>query len=112
MKTILKTTAVAIALGLAVMSVGATASAMDRTLVTAATQENKTLSFAIENMTCALCPITVRKAMEQVSGVEEVKIDFEAKTATVIFDPAQATPEAIAAASENAGYPAQVIAKN
>ncbi len=29
--------------------------------------------------------------MEQLSGVEEVKVDFEAKTATVIFDPALAT---------------------
>jgi mercuric ion binding protein len=112
MKTILKTTAVAIALGLAVMSAGAMAFAADKTVVTAATQENKTLSFAIENMTCAICPITVRKAMEQVSGVEEVKVDFEAKTATVIFDPTLATAEAIAAASTNAGYPAQVIGKN
>ncbi|VAV87130.1 Periplasmic mercury(+2) binding protein [hydrothermal vent metagenome] len=111
MKYTLKITATAFALGLAVMSVGV-ASAMDKTLVTAATQENKTLSFAIENMTCALCPITVRKAMEQVSGVEEVKVDFEAKTATVIFDPARATAETIAAASTNAGYPAQVIGKN
>jgi len=112
MKYTLKVTATAITLGLAVMSAGTTASAMDKTLVANARQENKTLSFAIENMTCALCPITVRKAMEQVSGVEEVKVDFEAKTATVIFDPAQATPETIAAASTNAGYPAQVIGKN
>jgi len=112
MKYTLKITAAAFALGLAVMSVGAAASALDKTVVTAATQENKTLSFAIENMTCALCPITVRKAMEQVSGVEEVKVDFEAKTATVIFDPSLATAEAIAAASTNAGYPAQVIGKN
>ena len=111
MKYTFKVTATAFALGLAVMSVGG-ASAMDKTVVTAAAQEKKTLSFAIENMTCALCPITVRKAMEQVSGVEAVKVDFEAKTATVIFDPAQATAEAIAAASTNAGYPAQAIGKN
>jgi mercuric ion binding protein len=38
--------------------------------------------------------------------VQSVEIDFDAKTATVIFDPTVAAPEAIAAASTNAGYPA------
>jgi mercuric ion binding protein len=62
--------------------------------------------FTIENMTCALCPVTVKKAMEGVSGVTSVEIDFEAKTATVTFDASVTTAEAIAAASTNAGYPA------
>ena len=62
--------------------------------------------FTIENMTCALCPVTVKKAMEGVSGVKSVVIDFEAKTATVTFDATATTIEAIAAASTNAGYPA------
>jgi mercuric ion binding protein len=66
----------------------------------------RTTTFAIENMTCALCPVTVKSAMERVDGVQSVEIDFDAKTATVIFDPTVATPEAIAAASTNAGYPA------
>lgn len=63
--------------------------------------------FAIENMTCALCPLTVKKAMEGVAGVKSVAIDFDAKTATVVFDSSKATTAAIAAASTNAGYPAQ-----
>lgn len=66
----------------------------------------RTTTFVIENMTCALCPVTVKSAMERVDGVQSVEIDFDAKTATVIFDPTVATPEAIAAASTNAGYPA------
>ena len=70
-----------------------------------AAAEQKTI-FAIENMTCALCPVTVRKAMEGVTGVKSVKIDFDAKTATVVYDPLVATIDAIAAASTNAGYPA------
>lgn len=71
----------------------------------------QTTTFAIENMTCALCPVTVKKAMEQVSGVQSVEIDFGAKTATVVFDPAVASIEAIAAASTNAGYPARLAAQ-
>ncbi len=66
----------------------------------------QTASFAVENMTCATCPITVRQAMQGVGGVHDVTIDFEAKTATARFDPAQTKAEAIAAASTEAGYPA------
>lgn len=71
---------------------------------TAATE--KTVTFVVDKMTCAACPITVRKAMEKVKGVKSVTVDFQAKTATVVFDPAVTTPEKIGAASTNAGYPA------
>lgn len=64
------------------------------------------LTFAVDNMTCALCPITVKTAMARVDGVKDVEIDFAARTATVFFDPSLATAEAIGAASARAGYPA------
>lgn len=67
----------------------------------------QTASFSVENMTCATCPITVQRAMEGVGGVHDVTIDYETKTATANFDPAQTTAGAIAAASANAGYPAE-----
>lgn len=72
----------------------------------AATQS--TATYAIANMTCAMCPITVRTAMEHVDGVKSVQVDFNAKTATVKFDPSRTTLKAIAAASTNAGYPATI----
>lgn len=72
----------------------------------------QTASFAIENMTCATCPITVQRAMEGVSGVSGVAIDYEAKIASAQFDPAQTTESAIAAAATNAGYPARSIGAN
>jgi mercuric ion binding protein len=68
----------------------------------------QTATFAIDNMTCALCPITVKRAMEGVAGVQSVTVDFDAKTATVVFDPSVTSVDAIAAASTNAGYPALV----
>ncbi|WP_196492336.1 heavy-metal-associated domain-containing protein, partial [Erythrobacter donghaensis] len=37
-----------------------------------ATAQRQT-TFAIENMTCATCPITVKKAMEGVPGVTAVR---------------------------------------
>ena len=66
-------------------------------------------SFSVENMTCATCPITVRRAMEGGAGVHDVAIDYETKTATASFDAAQTSAEAIAAASADAGYPAERI---
>lgn len=69
----------------------------------------QTQTFTIENMTCALCPLTVRTAIENVGGVKTVAVDFEAKTATVVYDSSVGTVEAIAAASTNAGYPAKAI---
>lgn len=65
-----------------------------------------TVTFAVKKMTCAACPITVRQAMQQVEGVKSVTVGFESKTATVVFDPAVASPEQIGAASTDAGYPA------
>lgn len=66
----------------------------------------ETAKFTIDKMTCAACPITVSKAMKAVEGVVSVEIDFESKTATVIFDPAVTDIEKIGAASTDAGYPA------
>jgi mercuric ion binding protein len=71
--------------------------------------EEKTTTFNVENMTCATCPITVRKAIEQVSGVKSVTVDYESKTAIVVFDPNVTTPVKIGAASTNAGYPAKPV---
>lgn len=66
----------------------------------------RSVNFTVDRMTCAACPITVRKAMERVDGVKSVSVDFATRSATVVFDPAQTTPEEIAAASARAGYPA------
>jgi mercuric ion binding protein len=76
--------------------------------VAQAAETEQTAIFDVPGMTCALCPVTVKKAMEGVEGVRQVDVDFDARTATVVFDPSMTTVEAIAAASANAGYPAAV----
>lgn len=68
----------------------------------------RTVTFAVENMYCASCPYTVKQSMASVPGVVRVDVSFEAKSATVTFDDAKATVDAIAAASANAGYPARL----
>jgi periplasmic mercuric ion binding protein len=66
----------------------------------------RTATFSVENMTCALCPITVRTVIERLSGVKDVQVDLESRAAVVVFDDAQATVEDIAEASRQAGFPA------
>jgi len=69
----------------------------------------QTATFAIEKMTCAACPITVKGAMKKVEGVMSVSVDFDSKTAVVVFDPSVATADEIAAAASNVGYPATAV---
>ncbi|HAO42906.1 MAG TPA: mercuric transport protein periplasmic component [Afipia sp.] len=69
----------------------------------------RTITFAVDNMTCASCPYIVKSSMEGVLGVAKVAVSFRAKTATVIFDDAKTNPDAIATASMNAGYPAHPV---
>jgi mercuric ion binding protein len=66
----------------------------------------RTITFAVDNMSCASCPYIVKTSMAAVPGVTKVMVSFEAKAATVTFDDAKTSLEAIAAASTNAGYPA------
>jgi len=68
----------------------------------------ETVSFTVEKMTCATCPIAVRKAMERVAGVKEVTVDFESKTAVVTYDASMTDAIDIGAASTNVGFPATV----
>lgn len=65
----------------------------------------KTVTLEVKNMTCNLCPITVKKSLEKVPGVSVVKVDLDKKTATVTFDPDKTQPEALTKATTNAGYP-------
>ena len=67
--------------------------------------EPQTVVLDIQNMTCELCPITVKKALDKVPGVTASKIDPAKKTATVKFDPDQANVAALVKATTNAGYP-------
>ncbi len=75
----------------------------------AATAHIQTATFAVANMTCATCPITVKTAMKGVPGVQSVNVSLERKTAVVLFDPSRAKPAAIAAASTAVGFPATLV---
>lgn len=65
----------------------------------------QTVVLDVQNMTCALCPVTVKGALGKVPGVAETKIDLAAKTVTVKFDPDKTNIATLMEATTNAGYP-------
>ncbi len=68
----------------------------------------QTVTLDVQNMTCAVCPITVKKALERVPGVTDAKVDFAKKTASISFDPDKASPDTLTKATADAGYPSSV----
>jgi len=68
----------------------------------------RTVTLSIPTMTCPVCPITVKKSLEKVSGVSKVKVDFETKTAIVTFNPQKVEIKALTKATMDAGFPSQV----
>jgi mercuric ion binding protein len=69
---------------------------------------NKTVALSVSNMTCAACPITVKKALTNVPGVQSAEVSYEKKEAAVTYDDAKTSVEALIKATEGAGYPSQV----
>jgi mercuric ion binding protein len=65
----------------------------------------RTAVLDVQNMTCNLCPVTVKKSLEHVPGVSQARIDFEKKTATVTFDADKTSAAALVKATTDAGYP-------
>lgn len=68
----------------------------------------RTVTLDVPGMACQLCPITVRKALERVPGVEKAEISFERKEAIVTFDDTKTDVDALLDATKNAGYPSSL----
>ena len=46
-----------------------------------------TATYRVEGMMCAMnCPQKVNNSLNGVDGIKSCKVDFESKTATIIFD--------------------------
>ena len=67
---------------------------MTTTLSAPATE---TCALDIGGMTCASCVGRVEKALRQVDGVRDARVNLATETAAVDFDPAQRRPERLRA---------------
>lgn len=81
---------------------------LSATLATPAWADTKRVTLSVPGMTCAACPITVKKALSKVDGVRKVEVSFETLEAVVTFDGAKTNAEALTKATASAGYPSSV----
>jgi periplasmic mercuric ion binding protein len=65
----------------------------------------RTVTLSVPSMTCSTCPITVKKALQRVQGVEKVAVTYEPKEAMITFDDTKTNTDQLRAATANAGYP-------
>lgn len=62
----------------------------------------------LQNIQCYACLNRVKKALQNVPGVEDTKMDIEKKTATMKFDPAKTNIDALVQATVKTGFPSTV----
>ena len=67
-----------------------------------------TVTLSVPGMTCAVCPITVKKALSKVDGVSKTDVIFDQREAIVTFDDAKTSIQRLTQATKDAGYPSVV----
>lgn len=65
----------------------------------------KTVTLSVPTMDCPVCPITIRNALIKVPSVSQADVNFDKRLATVTFDDAKTSIDALTHATKNAGYP-------
>jgi len=78
------------------------------TLPSSAWAASKTVTLSVSGMTCAACPITIKKALTEVDGVTKAEVSFDKKEAVVTFDDAKTDVSTLIEATTDAGYPSRV----
>jgi periplasmic mercuric ion binding protein len=74
----------------------------------AAVAAERTVTLAVDGMTCASCPYIVRTVLQGVPGVARVDVSYAEKTAVVAFDDAKATVAILSQATAGVGFPSRL----
>ena len=68
------------------------------------TTAHRTIRIPITGMTCAACQSRVQRTLQKQPGVNDATVNLILNDATITFDPATTSPEALAGAIRNVGY--------
>ncbi|HLU50563.1 MAG TPA: heavy metal-associated domain-containing protein [Flavobacteriaceae bacterium] len=75
--------------------------------------EYVTASFEIEGMACPMgCAKPIEKNLAKLDGVKDAKVDFESKTATIVFDQELANQDIIIGTVKKTGESYNVVSWN
>lgn len=75
--------------------------------VTTAIAAERTVTLAVDGMTCASCTYIVKQSLSRVAGVEQVEVSFADKKAVVTFDDAKTDVAALTGATARVGFPSE-----
>ncbi len=71
----------------------------------------RTVTLAVDKMTCVTCPYIVKQALTRVAGVTRAEVSFEDRRALVTFDDTKANVAALTKATADAGFPSHATTK-
>lgn len=66
-------------------------------------------TFSIKGMSCQHCAARVENGINELPGIQKVKINLKKENGVVKFDDNQVSADQIAAKVTEVGYPAEVI---
>ncbi len=78
--------------------------ALAAAVVAPALATTRIVTLTVPGMTCAACPITVRKALSKVDGVRKTAVILAKREVVVHYDDAKTNVAALTTATSNAGY--------
>ncbi len=70
-----------------------------------ASAATKVVTLSVPTMDCPACPITLKKALGKMPGVERVDVSYARRQAVVVYDDLSTSVDALMRATRNAGYP-------
>lgn len=88
---------------------GAAAIALAILINSHALAAQRSVTLAVDGMTCASCPYIVKQTLAGVPGVSDVTVSFRKKTAVVTFDDGKTSASALTAATADVGFPSRLI---
>lgn len=74
----------------------------------AAWAATQVVTLSVPGMTCAACPITVKKALSKAEGVSKTEVILQKREVIVTFDDNETSALKLTKATEDAGYPSSV----
>lgn len=78
-------------------------------LTTPVWADSKTVTLSVPTMHCAVCPITVKKALTKIPGVSQTVVSLDKHEAVVTFDDSKTSADALTRATNDAGYPSTLV---
>ncbi len=74
------------------------------------TTEHRTIRIPVTGMTCAACQSRIQRTLQKQPGVDDATVNLILNDATITFDPAATSPEALVDVIRDVGYGASLAA--